>query len=484
MLFQLFFKFLFFLPLVNIFYLFFFNFYGRLITLFSTLLSFFLIIILIIFFNYSSLSSQFKLDFFHSNFFNVDYSLSLDGLSILFVFLTNLLIFLCTLLNWTTSYKLKEFLICLLLVQFFLLNVFCVGDLVLFYIFFEAILMPLFIMIGVWGSRERKVWAAYQFFLYTLFGSVFMLLAIIFVYLHTGFTDFYTLGYVSFSVNRQFILWILFFFGFAIKVPMFPVHIWLPEAHVEAPTAGSVLLAGVLLKLGTYGVLRFLIPLFPVASFYFAPLVFLFSLIGVVYASLATLTQVDLKKIVAYSSVAHMSFVVLGLFGFNIQAVSGSIFLMLSHGLVSGGLFFLVGFIYDRYKTRLLPYYGGLITLMPLYSFFFLIFSLSNMALPGTSSFIGEFLIMLGLISFNSVATVIGSLGMVFSAAYSLWLYNRLLTGSIKSLFIKFYSDLSKKEFTIMFILLFFVILTGCYPSLFLDIMSSYTYTFFEHILI
>lgn len=201
---------------------------------------------------------------------------------------------------------------------------------------------------------------------------------------------------------------------------MFPVHIWLPEAHVEAPTAGSVLLAGVLLKLGTYGVLRFLIPLFPVASFYFAPLIFLFSLLGVVYASLATLTQVDLKKIVAYSSVAHMSFVVLGLFGFNIQAVSGSIFLMLSHGLVSGGLFFLVGFIYERYKTRLLPYYGGLVTLMPLYSFFFLVFSLSNMALPGTSSFIGEFLIMLGLISFNSVATLLGSFGMVFSAAYSL----------------------------------------------------------------
>lgn len=344
--------------------------------------------------------------------------------------------------------------------------------------------MPLFIMIGVWGSRERKVWAAYQFFLYTLFGSVFMLLAILFVYLHTGFTDFYTLGYVSFSLNRQFILWILFFFGFAIKVPMFPVHVWLPEAHVEAPTAGSVLLAGVLLKLGTYGVLRFLIPLFPVASFYFAPLVFLFSLLGVVYASFATLTQVDLKKIVAYSSVAHMSFVVLGLFGFNISAISGSIFLMLSHGLVSGGLFFLVGFIYERYKTRLLPYYGGLVTLMPIYSFFFLVFSLSNMALPGTSSFIGEFLIMLGLVSFNSVATLIGSFGMVFSAAYSLWLYNRLLTGSIRSIFIKFYADLTLKEFIIMFTLLFFVIFTGFYPSLFLDIMSSYTYTFFEHIII
>jgi proton-translocating NADH-quinone oxidoreductase chain M len=350
-------------------------------------------------------------------------------------------------------------------------------------VFFEAILMPLFIMIGVWGSRERKVWAAYQFFLYTLFGSVFMLIAIIFVYLHAGFTDFYTLSYVSFSLNRQFILWILFFFGFAIKVPMFPVHIWLPEAHVEAPTAGSVLLAGVLLKLGTYGVLRFLIPLFPVASMYFAPLVFLFSLLGVCYASLSTLTQVDLKKIVAYSSVAHMSFVVLGLFGFNIQAVSGSIFLMLSHGLVSGGLFFLVGFIYERYKTRLLPYYGGLVTLMPIYSFFFLSFSLSNMALPGTSSFIGEFLIMLGLFSFNSVAVFVGSFGMVFSAAYSLWLYNRLLTGSLKSLFIRFYSDLTSREFVIMFVLFFFVIFTGFYPSLFLDIMSPYTYMFYEHIL-
>ena len=201
---------------------------------------------------------------------------------------------------------------------------------------------------------------------------------------------------------------------------MFPVHIWLPEAHVEAPTAGSVLLAGVLLKLGTYAVLRFLIPLFPVASFYFTPLIFLFSLLGVCYASLATLTQVDLKKIVAYSSVAHMSFVVLGLFGFTIQAISGSIFLMLSHGLVSGGLFFLVGFVYDRYKTRLLSYYGGLVTVMPVYAFFFLVFSLSNMALPGPSSFIGEFLIMLGLFPFNSVAVLIGSLGMVFSAAYSL----------------------------------------------------------------
>ncbi len=483
MLFQLFFKILFFIPLLNIFYLFFFNFYNRLITLFLTLFSFFLTILLIILFNYSSFDSQFKLDFFHSTFFNVDYSLSLDGLSMLFVFLTNLLIFLCTLLNWSSAYKLREFLICLIFVQFFLLNVFCVGDLILFYIFFEAILMPLFLMIGIWGSRERKVWAAYQFFLYTLFGSVFMLIAIIFVYLHVGFTDFYTLSYVSFSLNRQFILWVLFFFGFAIKVPMFPVHIWLPEAHVEAPTAGSVLLAGVLLKLGTYGVLRFLIPLFPVASMYFAPLVFVFSLLGVCYASLATLVQVDLKKIVAYSSVAHMSFVVLGLFGFNIQAISGSIFLMLSHGLVSGGLFFLVGFIYERYKTRLLPYYGGLVTLMPIYSFFFLSFSLANMALPGTSSFIGEFLIMLGLFSFNSVAVLIGSLGMVFSAGYSLWLYNRLLTGSLKSLFIKFYSDVTFREFTIMFILFFFVIFTGFYPSLFLDIMSPYAYMFYEHIL-
>ena len=279
-------------------------------------------------------------------------------------------------------------------------------------------------------------------------------------------------------------LWFLFFLGFAIKVPMFPVHIWLPEAHVEAPTAGSVLLAGVLLKLGTYGVLRFLVPLFPVASMYFAPIVFVFSLLGVCYASLATLAQVDLKKIVAYSSVAHMSFVVLGLFGFNIQAISGSIFLMLSHGLVSGGLFFLVGFIYERYKTRLLPYYGGLVTLMPIYSFFFLSFSLANLALPGTSSFIGEFLIMLGLLPFNSVAVLIGSLGMVFSAAYSLWLYNRLLTGSLKSLFIRFYSDVTPREFTIIVILLFFVLLTGFYPSLFLDIMSSYTYMFYEHVLI
>lgn len=311
-----------------------------------------------------------------------------------------------------------------------------------------------------------------------------MLLGILFVYLHTGFTDFYTLAYVSFSLNRQFILWVLFFFGFAIKVPMFPVHIWLPEAHVEAPTAGSVLLAGVLLKLGTYGVLRFLIPLFPIASFYFAPLVFLFSLLGVCYASLATLAQVDLKKIVAYSSVAHMSFVVLGLFGFNVQAISGSIFLMLSHGLVSGGLFFLVGFVYERYKTRLLPYYGGLVVLMPIYSFFFLLFSLSNMALPGTSSFIGEFLILLGLLPFNSVAVVISSLGMVFSAAYSLWLYNRLLTGSLKSLFVKLYSDLSEREFVIISVLSFFVILTGLCPSLFLDIMSPYVYMFFEHIII
>lgn len=247
-----------------------------------------------------------------------------------------------------------------------------------------------------------------------------MLLAILFLYLHTGLTDFYSLNYLSFSLNRQFILWVLFFFGFAIKVPMFPIHIWLPEAHVEAPTAGSVLLAGVLLKLGTYGVLRFLIPLFPVASLYFSPLVFLFSLLGVCYASLSTLAQVDLKKIVAYSSVAHMSFVVLGLFGLNINAVSGSIFLMLSHGFVSGGLFFLVGFVYERYKTRLLPYYGGLVLLMPIFSFFFLAFSLSNMALPGTSSFIGEFLIMLGVLPINSLAVVLGSFGMVFSAAYSL----------------------------------------------------------------
>lgn len=358
---------------------------------------------------------------------------------------------------------------CFILLELLLILVFSVLDLVLFYIFFESILIPMFIIIGVWGSRERKIGAAYQFFLYTLLGSVFFLIAILTIYFETGTTDIQILLTTEFSFVSQIWLWLAFFASFAVKVPMIPVHTWLPEAHVEAPTAGSVILAGVLLKLGGYGFLRFSIPMFPEASIYFTPLVYVICVIAIIYISLTTLRQVDLKKIIAYSSVAHMAFVILGIFTYNLQALEGSIVLMLSHGVVSGALFMCVGVLYDRHKTRVIRYYSGMIQVMPLFMAIFLIFSLANLSLPTTGGFIGEFLVIVGLFQANKMITFLASTGMVLGAAYSIWLWNRIACGNLKVYFVKIFADINYRELYMFLPLVFLTFLMGIYPEIILD---------------
>lgn len=306
---------------------------------------------------------------------NLNITLGIDGISLFFLLLTTLLIPLCILISWNSiNFNLKEYLISFLLIEFFLIWVFCVLDLLMFYIFFESILIPMFLIVGFWGSRERKILASYYFFLYTLLGSVLMLLSIIYIYIQVGTTDYETLLSFKFSETEQKFLWFTFFLAFASKVPMIPVHLWLPEAHVEAPTAGSVILAGVLLKLGTYGFIRFSLPIFPEASFYFAPFVYTISLIGIVYTSLTAIRQSDFKRIIAYTSVAHMNVVMLGIFSFNNLGIEGALLQSLSHGFVASALFVIIGVVYERYKTRLVKYYGGLVHTMPLYIFVFIFY--------------------------------------------------------------------------------------------------------------
>ena len=326
----------------------------------------------------------------------------------------------------------------------------------------------MFLIVGVWGSRQRKIRAAYQFFLYTLIGSLLMLLALLNIYFQTGATDLQILWYTQFSELSQIFLWLAFFASFAVKVPMVPFHIWLPEAHAEAPTAGSVILAGILLKMGGYGFLRFSLPMFPLASIFFTPLIFTLSLIAIIYASLTTLRQVDLKKIIAYSSVSHMGFVTIGIFSLNLQGIEGSILLMLSHGLVSSSLFLCIGILYDRYETRIIKYYSGLIQVMPIFGIFFLFFTFSNLGFPGTSSFVGEILVLLGSFQINKVLTLFASLGMIFGAAYSIWLFNRIIFGSLKLKYFSSFQDISRREFWILSPLLILVLWMGIYPNSFL----------------
>jgi len=409
----------------------------------------------------------FKLNWFPL--LTLNFTLGVDGISLFFILLTTLLIPLCLLASWNSiGHSVKEFLIAFLVLDFLLIGAFCVLDLLFFYIFFESVLIPMFLIVGIWGSRDRKILAAYYFFLYTLLGSVVMLLATLYILEHVGTTDYEVLLTFSFSEVEQKFLWFAFFLSFASKVPMIPVHLWLPEAHVEAPTSGSVILAGVLLKLGTYGFIRFSLPLFPEASFFFAPLVYTISVIGIVYTSFTAIRQTDFKRIIAYTSIAHMNLVILGIFSFNSVGVEGAIFQSLSHGFVASALFLVIGVVYDRYRTRLVQYYGGLAITMPIYVFVFLFFTMANIGLPGTSSFIGEFLILAGSFKVNTSVTFIGATGMIIGGAYSLWLFNRISYGNVKIQYTSKFLDLSFREFLIFLPLILGTLSTGLYPTIFL----------------
>jgi NADH-quinone oxidoreductase subunit M len=403
----------------------------------------------------------------------VSYHMGVDGISMLFVILTTFLMPICVLASWVTiETKLKEYMISFLVLETLMIGVFCALDLVLFYVFFEGGLIPMFIIIGVWGGK-RRVYASFKFFLYTLLGSVLMLLAIMAMYWQAGTTDIPTLLAHDFPASMQTWLWLAFFASFAVKMPMWPVHTWLPDAHVEAPTAGSVVLAAILLKMGGYGFLRFSLPMFPDASLYFQPFVFTLSVIAIVYTSLVALMQEDMKKLIAYSSVAHMGYVTMGIFAFNAEGVQGAIFQMLSHGLVSGALFLCVGVVYDRMHTREIDAYGGLVNNMPKYAVAFLIFTMANVGLPGTSGFVGEFLTLLGAFRANTWVALIATTGVILSAAYALWLYRRIVFGALTKESLKGLLDLSTREKIIIYPLVFFVILFGVYPMPIFEVTTA-----------
>lgn len=403
----------------------------------------------------------------------ISYHLGVDGISMLFVILTTFLMPLCILASWESVEKrVKEYMIAFLILETLMIGVFVALDIVLFYVFFEAVLIPMFIIIGVWGGK-RRVYASFKFFLFTLLGSVLMLLAVMAMFWQAGTTDIPTLLAHDFPANMQTWLWLAFFASFAVKMPMWPVHTWLPDAHVEAPTAGSVILAGILLKMGGYGFLRFSLPMFPLASEFFAPMVFALSVIAIVYTSLVALMQEDMKKLIAYSSVAHMGYVTMGIFAMNETGVQGAIFQMLSHGLISGALFLCVGVVYDRMHTREISAYGGLVNNMPKYAVAFLIFTMANVGLPGTSGFIGEFLTLFGIFQVNTWVAFIAATGVILSAAYALWLYRRVVFGSLTKESLKGLFDLSGREKVVLYPLIILVIFYGVYPTPVFDVTTA-----------
>ena len=395
----------------------------------------------------------------------INYKVGIDGISILFVLLTTFITPLCIIsVNHSIDYRLKDFLIAILVMESLMIGVFCSLDLVVFYLFFEGGLIPMFLIIGIWGG-ERRVYSAFKFFLYTLLGSVLMLVAIMSIYWLTGTTDVEKLYELGINEKYQNLLWLAFFSSFAVKTPMWPVHTWLPDAHVEAPTAGSVLLAAILLKMAGYGFIRFSIGLFPVASDYFSPLVYILSIIAIIYTSLVALMQEDMKKLIAYSSVAHMGFVTLGIFTMTQQGIEGSIFQMISHGLVSAALFLCVGVIYERKHTRLISKYGGIVTIMPKYAVVFMIFTLGAVGLPGTTGFVGEFLILMGAFKKSFLVAILASLGVILSAAYMLWLYRRVVFGDLKNDDLKDIPDLNRSEIIILWSLAVLTVFFGFYPE-------------------
>ncbi len=402
----------------------------------------------------------------------ISYHMGVDGISMLFVILTTFLMPVCILASWGVEKRVKDYMIAFLILETLMVGVFCALDIVLFYVFFEAGLIPMFLIIGVWGGK-RRVYASFKFFLYTLLGSVLMLLAIMAMYWQAGTTDITQLLTYRFPADMQRWLWVAFFASFAVKMPMWPVHTWLPDAHVEAPTAGSVILAAILLKMGGYGFLRFSLPMFPDASAYFAPFVFTLSVVAIVYTSLVALMQEDMKKLIAYSSVAHMGYVTMGIFAMNAEGVQGAIFQMLSHGLVSGALFLCVGVVYDRMHTREIDAYGGLVNNMPKYAVAFMVFTMANVGLPGTSGFIGEFLTLLGIFRVNTWVAFFATTGVILSAGYALWLYRRIIFGPLVKDSLKGLLDLSPREKTLLYPLIILVIFYGVYPAPVFDVTTA-----------
>ena len=400
--------------------------------------------------------------------FQFTYHMGIDGISLFFIILSTLLTLLSIISAWEViQFRVKEFMIAFLVLETLMVGIFCALDFVLFYVFFEGVLVPMFLIIGVWGGSNR-IYSAFKFFLYTFLGSILMLLAVIAVYFQTGTTDIEVALTHNFPAGLQKWLWLAFFASFAVKVPMWPVHTWLPDAHVEAPTAGSVILAGILLKMGGYGFVRFSLPMFPLASAYFTPLIFTLSVIAVIYTSLVALAQIDMKKLVAYSSIHHMGFVTMGTFAVTSEAVQGAVIQMLSHGLVSGALFLCVGVLYDRLHTHEIARFGGLVDRMPAYAFVFMVFTLANVGLPGTSGFVGEFLILLGTFRVSTLYSTLAATGMFLGVAYMLYLYRRVIFGTITRADLRNLLDLSLREKIVFAPLLVVVLWMGFYPSSFL----------------
>ncbi len=451
------------------------------LTVITTLATF--LISIFVFLEFNRLDSGFQLVEEAEWLFGLRYKVGIDGISVLFVMLTTFLMPITVLACWDVTHRVKEFMAALLVLETFMIGVFCSLDLVLFYLFFEAGLIPMFLIIGIWGGKER-IYAAFKFFLYTLLGSILMLLAMISLFLMAGSSDItelllfdipsetFTLFGISIAGGIQTILWLAFFASFAVKLPMWPFHTWLPDAHVQAPTGGSVILAAILLKMGGYGFLRFSLPMFPIASEILMPFVMGLSVIAIIYTSLVAMMQDDMKKLIAYSSVAHMGFVTLGIFAANRQGIDGAIFQMISHGFISGALFLCVGVIYDRMHTRDIDAYGGLVIRMPVYALIFMFFTLANVGLPGTSGFVGEFLTLAGTFRISSWMASLGATGVILSACYALWLFRRVVFGDLVKESLKMITDMDGREKLVFVPLVVMTLLLGLYPSLITDVIG------------
>ena len=450
-----------------------------------------LLVSLAIIFDFDPNNTDFQFVEEHNWLLGINYKMGVDGISILFVMLTTVLMPIVIGACWNVEHRVKEYMMAFLILETLMLGVFCALDLVLFYLFFEGGLIPMFLIVGIWGGKNR-IYAAFKFFLYTLLGSVLMLIAILYMWIVAGTTDIMELLNFKFSATSfdllgfeisggaQTILWVAFFASFAVKMPMWPVHTWLPDAHVQAPTAGSVVLAAILLKMGGYGFLRFSLPMFPIASHLMADFVLWLSVIAIIYTSLVAMVQEDMKKLIAYSSVAHMGYVTMGVFSLNQQGIDGAIFQMISHGFISGALFLIVGVIYDRIHTREIDAYGGLVNRMPAYALIFMLFTMANVGLPGTSGFVGELLTLIGVFQVNIWVALFATFGVVLSAAYALWLYRRVVFGDLIKVSLKSINDLDRRERLLFTPLILATVILGVYPNFILDVIGPSVSTLVE----